>query len=208
MAICPKGPDVSTFCVDVCRERCPATKESCPGKNIEACIGACPSDLKLFEICVDVCKWRCPFESEDAIDDFIVEEIYDEYDPDQYDQDDYDLEDNEYDFDQNYDENQYDEEYNENKKEEEKKVEIIVAENYDDDYEDKTENYDDYEEKSENYDNYDEKSEENYDDYEEIGENGSFEARGMILIVFDFVFYNINISSNPIFFIFILIQLF
>ena len=52
MAICPKGPDVSTFCVDVCRERCPATVESCPGKNVEACIGACPSDLKLFEVCV------------------------------------------------------------------------------------------------------------------------------------------------------------
>ena len=122
-------------------------------------------------MCVDVCKWRCPF----AEDKIIIEEIYDEYDPDQYDFEDYDL-DNEYDLDeQNYDEKQYDDEYDNHK--EEKKVEIIVAENYDDDYEEKAENYDDYEEKAENY-----------DDYEEIDENGSFEARG-ITYTYPFILY-------------------
>ena len=34
--------------------------ESCPGKNVEACLGACPSNLEAFGVCVRVCNWRCP----------------------------------------------------------------------------------------------------------------------------------------------------
>lgn len=35
-------------------------KESCPGQNVEACLGACPSNLEAFGVCVRVCNWRCP----------------------------------------------------------------------------------------------------------------------------------------------------
>ena len=105
-------------------------KESCPGKNVEACLGACPSDLESFGVCVRVCNWRCPGGGKGVhrencppcptcSDNFgAAQEDYEEYDSTPY------------------DEQQYEPDYYSDSEDEYENtdVEIVQAVNYDYDY--------------------------------------------------------------------------
>ena len=106
-------------------------KESCPGKNVEACLGACPSDLESFGVCVRVCNWRCPGGGKDVHQDncppcptcsdspnFGAQEDYEEYDSTPYDEQQY----------EQYDYSDSEDEYKNTD------VEIVQAVNYDYDY--------------------------------------------------------------------------